>query len=62
MTTSRRLSGTISKQMHSGKSECFTDETSVHVSCMPNVNIGDTYYNYEMHSLTSFYVRATYNV
>ena len=60
MTTPRRLSGIISKQMHSGKSECFMDETSV--SRMPNGNTGDTYYNYEMHSPSSFYVRATNDV
>ena len=26
---------------------------------MTNVSTGDKYYNYEMHTLTAFYVRAT---
>ena len=26
---------------------------------MTNVSTGDKYYNYEMHTLTSFYIRAT---
>ena len=55
MTTPKELSGTISE--HSGKSECLTDKADV--SCTSKVNTGDTYYNYEMHALTSFYVRAT---
>ena len=60
MTTLKRLSGTISKQIHSGKSGRLTDEADV--SHTPNVNTGDTYYNYEMRTLTSFYVRATNDV
>ena len=48
---------TISKQTYRGKSECLTDEADL--SCTPYVNTGDTYYNYEMHTLTFFYVRAT---
>ena len=51
---------TISKQTHSGKSGCLTDETGL--SRTPNVNTEDTYYNYDMHTLTSFYVRATNDV
>ena len=51
MTNLKRLSGTVSKQMHSGKSGCLKDEA--YVSRTPNVNTGDTYYNYEMHTLTS---------
>ena len=43
------------KQTHNGKSRCLTDEAGV--SRTPNVNTGDTYYYYEMHTLTSFYVR-----
>ena len=57
MTTPKELSETISKQTCSGKSECLTDEADV--SCTSKVNTGDTYYNYEIHALTSFYVRAT---
>ena len=60
MTTPKRLSGTISKQTHSGKSGCLTDEADV--SRMPIVNTGDTYHNYEMHTLTSFYVQTTNDV
>ena len=57
MTTLKGLSGTILKQIHSGKSgRRLTDEADV--SQTPNVNTGDTY-NYEMQTLTSFYVRAT---
>ena len=47
---------TISKQTHSGKSGCLTDETGL--SRTPNVNTEDTYHKYEMHTLTSFYVCA----
>ena len=32
------------------------------VSCAPNVNTGETYYNYKMHKITSFNVRATNDV
>ena len=32
------------------------------VSCAPNVNTGETYYNYEMHNITSFNVCATNDV
>ena len=61
MTTLKRLSGSISKQTHSGKIGCLTDEADV--SRTPNVNRGyDTYYNFEMHFFPSFYVRATKDV
>ena len=59
MTTPKRLSGTISKLTHSGKSGCLTEEAGV--SRTHNVNTGDTY-NYEMHTLKSFYVRVTNDV
>ena len=32
------------------------------VSCTPYVNTGDTYFNYKMHKITSFNVRATNDV
>ena len=51
MTNLKRLSGTVSKQMHSGKSGCLKDEADL--SRTPNVNTGDKYYDYEMHTLTS---------
>ena len=60
MTTPKRLSGTISKQTNSGKSGRLTDEAGV--SCTLSVNIGHTYYNYEVHTLTFSYVRATNDV
>ena len=59
MTTLKGLSGTISKQIHSGKSGRLTDEADV--SHTPNVNTGDTY-NYEMQTLTSLHARATNDV
>ena len=37
MTTPKGVSGTISKETHSGKSRCWTNETDV--SRMPNINI-----------------------
>ena len=58
--TPKGLSGTISKQTHSGKSGCWTDEPDA--ICMPNVNTGVKCYKYETHKLTSFYVRATNDV
>ena len=42
------------------KSWYWTDETDA--SRTPNVNTGDTYYNYEIHRLISFSVRATNDV
>lgn len=60
MTIQKGLSGTISLQIPWGKSGCLTDEADV--SRTANVNTGDTYYKYEMHTLTSFYVRATNDV
>ena len=57
MTTPKGLLGTISKQMHSEKSGCWTNKA--YVSRTPNVHTWDTYDNYEMHTLTFFYVRAT---
>ena len=50
MTTPKGLSGTISLQMHCGKSGCLTDEADELRTT--NVNKGNTYYYYEMH----FYV------
>ena len=44
MTTPKGLSETISKQRDAERT--------------PNVNTGDTYYNYEMHELTPFSVCA----
>ena len=41
--------------MLSGKSGCLTDEASV--SRTPNLNTGDTYHNYKIHTLT--FVSAT---
>ena len=41
MITPKGLLVTISKQTHSGKSGCSTDEAGV--SRTPNVNTGDTY-------------------
>ena len=61
MTIPKGSSGKISKQVRSGKSGCRTDKM-MYTLCSPNVNTGDTYYNYEMHSLTSFYVRGTNNI
>ena len=60
MTLRRGYRGQFSKQTHSGKIGCLKDEAGV--SRTPNVNTGDTYYNYEMHTLTSLYVRATNDV
>ena len=37
-------------------------ERMADVSCTPNVNTGDTYFNYKMHKITSFNVRATTDV
>ena len=60
MTTLKGLSGTNSKQKDSGKIGCLTDEAEA--SRAPDVNTGDTFYNYEMHTFTTFYVRATNDV
>ena len=60
MTTPKGLSGKISKQMHSGKSGCLTDEA--YVSRTPNIHTGDSYHDYEMHMFTSSYVSATNDI
>ena len=60
MRTPRGLSGTISKHKDCGKIGCLTDEADV--SSTPDVNTGDTFYNYEIHTFTIFYVRATNDV
>ena len=57
MTTPK---GTILKQTHSGKRRCKKDEADALRT--PNVNTGNTYCNYEMHTLTFFYIRATNDV
>ena len=57
MTTSKGLSVTILKQTHSAKSGCLTYEADV--TRMLNVNTRDTYDNYDMYTLTCFYVCAT---
>ena len=60
MTIPKGLSEKISKEDASGKIGCLTDEADV--SRMPHINIWDTYYNDEMHTLTSFYLHATNDV
>ena len=62
MTTLKGISGTNSKQKDSGKIGCLTDEADA--SRMPDVSTGDTlnFYNNEMHTFTTFYVRATNDV
>ena len=57
MTTPKGLSGTISRQTDSGKIRCLTYE--VDVSRMLNVNTGDTYLNYKMHTFTTMSVILT---
>ena len=52
--------GLFQSRRIAGKSGCLTDEEDL--SPMPNVNTGDTYYNYKMLMLTSFFVHATISV